>query len=118
METEKIKINGKNYKIKYVTSMKFKGFPLLGSFTEKNKTIRIRKYLSPDIKRYVLAHEIYHAKDKRKGDKPLGIIIAEIKATIYAGFKEPVGILKVAFGKNMFKRIKFWSKLFKSYLLK
>jgi hypothetical protein len=112
MKTEKIKIDGKNYKLRYVNSLKYNGCSISGIINPKNRIIRIKKSLHPRAKKYVLAHEIYHAKDKARWGGRLG---AEIRATIYCGIRDSGGMLMTAFSGNIIKGL---SNFFKLYIQK
>ncbi len=107
-----MKINGKIYKIIYSPSLRYKDCSLLGLVNTKNKTIKIKKSLKSSVKKYVLAHEIYHIKDKSRWGGTLG---AEIRATIYCGIRNPWGMIETFFTGNIFKKLKDWVKL---YILK
>lgn len=114
MKSEKIKIDGKNYKIMYVDSLKFDNHPISGYHNGENKTIQIRRSLPLEIKKYVLAHEIYHAKDKRRWG---GTALSEIRAVMRCDIRHyPLQMLKLTFGGNLVKTIKNRFGLFRLIL--
>ncbi|UZE94289.1 MAG: hypothetical protein IB618_01825 [Candidatus Pacearchaeota archaeon] len=112
MKAKQIKIDGKTYKLLYLNSIKHKGCSISGLVDTKKRIIKINKSRSPSVKRYVLAHEIYHVKDKGKWGGTLG---AETRATFYCGLRDPIGMFKTAFTGNIFKGIK---NFFKIYIFK
>ncbi len=100
-------INGDEYIVEYVPKEDID--PAFG-YVRRNK-IKIRQDLSPHVKRFVKAHELYHCKDKSTWGGKLG---REIRANLIPGLKDPIG-LAVTIYKTITNsdRIKFYLKLFK-----
>ena len=82
---------------------------MFGQISYKGKWIKVKSSLPPRVKKYVLAHEIYHGKDKQEWGGRLG---GEIRATVCCGTEDPLGmfhtlwagILETRF-ENPFKKI-------------
>ena len=104
IKTQKMKIDGKIHKIMYVDSLKFENYEISGYYNEEKRTIQIKKSLAPKIKKYVLAHEIFHAKDKTRWG---GTALKEIRALLYCDISHhPLLMLKLTFRGNLIKTIK------------
>jgi hypothetical protein len=75
-----------------------------------NKAV-IREDLSPRIKRFVTAHEVYHCIDKARWG---GWVGREIRANIIPGLKDPVGLMTTIWATvSNIDRIKLYLKRIK-----
>ncbi len=54
-----------------------------------NEYAQIRNDLSPRVQSFVKAHELYHLQD----DKPGGWFRRELRANLYPGLKDPIGLI-------------------------
>jgi hypothetical protein len=54
---------------------------------------QVREDLSPRVKRFVKAHELYHLQDTKGG----GWLRQEIRANFYPALKDPIGLLSTVF---------------------
>lgn len=104
---EPIIINGEMYVVEYASKKEI--YPAFG-YAIGHKAI-VRQDLSPRVKRFVRAHELYHCRDKAVWGGWLG---KEIRANIIPGIKDPVG-LAATIWKTItdFDRIKFYLKRLK-----
>ena len=83
-------------------------YPAFGSSNIKKKTIYIRKDLPFIVREFVKEHELYHLKDKSKT-----ILWREIKASVYAGIKHPIGFFLCVIMSLSPSRLRFYYKRFK-----
>lgn len=79
-------INGKQYKVFYVPKEEI--YPAFGY--ARGYTSRIREDLSPRVKRFVKAHELYHCTDKANWG---GVFGSELRANLIPGLKDPLGLI-------------------------
>ena len=73
---------------KVVYILKEKIYPAFGYAS--GDTAYVREDLSPRVKRFVEAHELYHCRDKATW---WGWFGREIRANLVPGMKDPVGLL-------------------------
>lgn len=83
-------IEGKTYKVIYVP--KEETYPAFGY--SSGSTAVVREDLSPRVKKFVEAHELYHCRDKFVW---WGWIGREMRANIIPGLKDPIGLLATVF---------------------
>ena len=75
-----------------------------------NNVAAVRDDLPPTVKRFVLAHEIYHCTDKAKWG---GWIGREIRANVIPALKDPIGALTALIYNFNPDRIKFYIRRFR-----
>ena len=101
-------------KIKYVEKEKIS--PATGFVVYKTETIYIDKTLPKIIQKFILEHEKFHLKDyKRLKGKKESLFWCELKAYVYAFFKQPLaGLLAII--RNLyppkfisFVKLYFWN---------
>jgi len=72
--------------------------------------VRVREDLSPRVKRFVLAHELYHTGDNAKWG---GWIGREIRASIIPAMSDPIGFTATIFASLTPTRLLFYFNRFK-----
>jgi hypothetical protein len=72
--------------------------------------VKIREDLSPSVKRFVLAHELYHTGDNIKWGGWLG---REFRANIVPAMSDPVGFITTVFASLNPTRLLFYLDRFK-----
>jgi hypothetical protein len=103
-KTEIVHINEHYCHIEYV--QKDEIYPAYG-YTKEND-IAVRNDLSPRIKRFVRAHELYHCYDESQWGDWIG---KEFRANIIPGFRDPVGLIATIWGTiTDLDRISFYLK--------
>lgn len=106
IKTEKVEKNGQIYTVKYVSKEAI--YPAFGYSSWDEATVR--EDLSPRVKKFVRAHEIYHCQDKSNFG---GWIGSEIRANIIPGIKDPIGLLATIKASLSKDRLKFYWQRFK-----
>jgi hypothetical protein len=87
--TETEIIAGQTYHIEYVPKEDI--YPAYGY--GGGNSVEVRQDLSPRVKRFVKAHELYHCRDKASWGGWLG---REIRANVVPGLKDPIGLAATA----------------------
>lgn len=100
-------------KVKYVKKEKL--YPASGIAIFKTETIYISKDIPKLVQKFLVEHEKFHIRDhkrlKKKGKKET-LFWCELKAYVYAFFKQPLGGV-VAIIRNLTpKRIVYFVKLY------
>ncbi|MDP2934107.1 MAG: hypothetical protein Q8N81_08370 [bacterium] len=99
-------VSGREVKIEYVQKSKI--YPAFGqSFVS---TAEIREDLSPRVKRFVRAHELYHIGDAVYGG---GWIGREIRANLMPALSDPVGFAFTVVASLSPDRLGFYWERFK-----
>lgn len=76
-----------------------------------NNRAFVREDLSPKVKKFVTAHEVYHCIDKAKWG---GWVGREIRANVVPGLKDPIGLVATIWATiSNVDRIKFYLKRIK-----
>ena len=100
-------INDQQYYVEYVPKEEI--YPAYG-YGGGNRAI-VREDLSPRVKKFVKAHELYHCQDKATWG---GWIGREIRANIVPGLKDPIGLAATVWKTiTDIDRIKFYLKRIK-----
>lgn len=73
--------------------------------------VRVRVDLSPRVKRFVLAHELYHTQDHSKWG---GWVGREIRASIVPALSDPIGFVSTALASLSPSRLAFYFQRFKN----
>ncbi|MFA5029336.1 MAG: hypothetical protein WC518_01135 [Patescibacteria group bacterium] len=104
---EVVLINGQQYHVEYVPKEDI--YPAYGYGGGNSATVR--QDLSPRVKRFVKAHELYHCQDKATWGGWLG---QEIRANIIPGLKDPIGLAATSWKTiTDIDRIKFYLRRIK-----
>lgn len=103
-------MDGHQYAVEYVPKAEI--YPAFG-FSD-GSTAKVREDLSPRIKNFVKAHELYHCQDKANWG---GWVGREIRANVVPGLKDPIGLLATVWKTvSDVDRMKFyWDRLKKGY---
>jgi hypothetical protein len=70
--------------------------------------IFVRNELSKRVQRFVISHERYHLVDRQKW---LGWFGAELRANIYCGLQDPIGLMATITAKPRIRRFVFYAQL-------
>jgi len=101
LENGSVYVGQKEIKVNFVPKDSL--FPAFGvAFRDE---VRIREDLSPRVKRFVLAHELYHAGDYAEWG---GWIGKEIRANIVPAVGDPVGFISTVFASLTPTRLLFY----------
>lgn len=73
--------------------------------------VYIRDDLSNKVRRFVIAHEIYHLKDDKKW---LGWVGRELRANIVCGIHDPAGFMSTIFASLNMRRISAYVRSIKN----
>jgi hypothetical protein len=73
----------------------------------RGKKAFVRVDLSPRVKKFVIAHELYHLSDNAKWG---GWIGREIRANLVCGIKDPFGFLATVIASLNHERLNFYLK--------
>lgn len=106
LKTEKVQIDNQEYTVEYVPKEKI--YPSFGYAV--GNSAKVREDLSPRVKRFVKAHELYHCRDKATWG---GWIGREIRANIIPGLKDPLGLLATIKASLTKDRINLYLQRFK-----
>jgi len=87
---EIVRSDGKEYYVRYAPAEEMG--PYFG-YAGYNWAV-VRKDLPARIKKFVRAHELYHCKDTKKWGGEVG---REIRANLYPGLKDPIGLAATIF---------------------
>lgn len=98
-------INGKEVKINFVPKASL--YPAFG--IAYRDEVRVREDLSPRIKRFVLAHELYHAGDYASWG---GWVGKEIRANLVPALSDPLGFVSTSFASLSPSRLLFYAERF------
>ena len=105
--TEIVTICGQEYIVEYVPREEI--YPAFGYGGGKRAVVR--QDLSPRVKRFVRAHEIYHCQDQATWGGWFG---RELRANVVPGLKDPFGLFVTVWATiSDFDRIKFYLKRIK-----
>lgn len=105
---EIIVVGGKSIVVEYVSKKTI--YPAFGYAGGSN--VVIREDLSPRVKKFVRAHEVYHCIDEASWG---GWIGREIRANIVPGLKDPVGLVETIWATiSDIDRIKLYLKRIKN----
>lgn len=101
LESGSVYVGQKEIKVNFVPKGSL--FPAFGvAFRDE---VRIREDLSPRVKRFVLAHELYHAGDYATWG---GWIGKEIRANLVPAVSDPVGFTSTVFASLTPARLLFY----------
>ena len=104
---EIVNIEGKQYSVEYVPKEDI--YPAYG-YGGGNRAV-VRQDLSPRVKKFVKAHELYHCQDKSYRG---GWLRREIRANLIPGMKDPLGLIATIWKTISDKdRINFYLKRIK-----
>ncbi|MCD4704893.1 hypothetical protein K8R66_02335 [bacterium] len=104
---EIINIDGEEFIVRYVPKEKI--YPAFGYGGGREAIVR--DDLSPRVKKFVKAHELYHCQDKSDFG---GWIGGEIRANLIPGMKDPLGLLATIKASLSKDRIKFYLDRFRN----
>jgi hypothetical protein len=104
-ENSNLDINQKEIEINFVSKSSL--YPAFG-IAYRNE-VRVREDLSPRIKRFVLAHELYHARDYANWG---GWIGREIRANLVPAVNDPIGFFVTVFASLKPDRLLFYAERF------
>ena len=101
--SENLMIRGKIIAVNYVPKQSL--YPLFGLAWIGLDLAWVREDLSLHVKRFVLAHEIYHLTDEWTWG---GWIGRELRANVMCGIKDPKGFFATIIASCTWDRIKFY----------
>ena len=102
--TETVTIHDEQYTVEYIPKKEI--YPAFG-YSSENRAV-VRQDLSPHVKKFVRAHELYHCYDQATWG---GWVGREIRANVVPGLKDPVGLLSTIWATiSDLDRIKFYLK--------
>lgn len=101
LENGSVYVGQKEIKVNFVPKDSL--FPAFG--TAFRDEVRVREDLSPRVKRFVLAHELYHAGDYAEWG---GWIGKEVRANIVPAVSDPVGFTSTVFASLTPARLLFY----------
>lgn len=97
-------IDQKEIKVSFVSKETL--FPAFGmAYTSE---VKVREDLPPRIKRFVLAHELYHIGDRSKS----GWIGREIKANLIPAMSDPIGFIQTSCASLTPTRLSYYFQRF------
>ena len=100
--TETVTVHGQQYTVEYVPKEEI--YPAFG-YGGGDRAV-VRQDLSPRVKMFVRAHELYHCQDRATWGGWLG---REIRASVVPGLKDPVGLLATVWATiSDIDRMKFY----------
>ncbi len=100
--TETVTVRGQQYTVEYVPKEKI--YPAFG-YGGGDRVV-VRQDLSPRVKMFVRAHELYHCQDRATWGGWLG---REIRANVAPGLKDPIGLLATVWATiSDIDRMKFY----------
>ena len=102
---ETVVMNGQTFTIEYVPKNALGSY--FGMAYNASNHAVVRDDLSPLVKRFVKAHELYHLQD----EKPGGWLRCELRANFYPGLKDPLGLLATIIASLNAERLSLYAKM-------
>lgn len=87
--------------------------PAFGRAVYRERTAYVREDLPPRVKRFTVAHELYHLRDRRRWGGAFG---RELRANLVPALRDPLGLLACMWANCNRERIAFyWDRIRRGY---